>query len=217
MKSEEATRGGVTGLSRPARGLVSAAAAVIAVVVAIHLGMVFLYVAPSNVLSRQYSTTINDYISPEFVQNWKLFAPEPLHVNVAVHARAEIRQPDGSVETTGWINVFADDIDHTRGNLVPSHTRNQLRKGWRAFINTHDENNRARNLTGWLVEEYLKRVVLLRLSTGLRADAVERVQLRSATTPVPEPAWSGRQSSAETTYRVLPWWSVNEHDFPEVR
>jgi hypothetical protein len=197
--------------SKPARVLVSVAAVLVAVAVVVHLAMMFLWVAPTNVLSRQYSSTVKGYVQPEFIQNWKLFAPEPLHTNVRVEARAELR--DGG--TSEWINVSAPDIDDTRYNVVPSHTRNQLRKGWRMFAQTHDNSNRAKNTTGWLLETYLKRTALMRLSEQLPADSIARVQLRSASTRVAEPTWSGRTTVPGTTYRVLPWWPVDAGDFPE--
>lgn len=201
--------------SRPARVVLAVATFAVAALVAVHLAMTFLYVAPTNVLSRQYTSTVQGYMAPEFVQNWKLFAPEPLHTNTRVEARAELRGPDGSVTTSEWIDVSAQDIDDTRYNLVPSHTRNQLRKGWRMFVQTHDESNRAKNTTGWLLETYLKRTALMRLSEKLPADAIARVQLRSASTRVAEPSWSGRTTVPGTMYRVLPWWPVDASDFPE--
>lgn len=215
MTPQEQAHDDTSELSAPARVLVAVAAAVVAGAVLFHLAMVSLYVAPSNALRNQYSETITGYVSPEFVQNWKLFAPEPLHVNTAVHARAQLRNADGTSEITGWINISAKDIDDTRFNLVPSHTRNQLRKGWRTFTNTHDAENRPLNLTGSLVASYLKRMALLRLSAELPADAIEQVQLKSATKRVPEPEWSERNTRTGTSYRVLPWWPVGSDDFPE--
>lgn len=204
------------GGSRAARIVVATAAAGMALAAAVHLGMVFLHVAPSNVLSRSYSEAIDGYIAPEFTQNWKLFAPEPLHADVFVHARADLRVAGGSSQVTGWVNVSAEDIEGTRYNLLPSHTRNQLRKGWRMFVQTHDAQNRAENLTGLLLETYLKRMALLRLRPSLPDGAVvDRVQLRAATTRVAEPAWSTRSSSSGTSYRVLPWLAVNPGDIPE--
>lgn len=201
--------------SRPARVVLAVATFAAAALVAVHLGMTFLYVAPTNVLSRQYESAVKGYMAPEFVQNWKLFAPEPLHTNTRVEARAELRRPDGSVTTSEWIDVSAQDIEDTRYSLVPSHTRNQLRKGWRMFVQTHDGENRATSTSGWLLETYLMRTALMRLSERLPADEIRRVQLRGASTRVVEPEWSGRTTVPGTTYRTLPWWAVDGDDFPE--
>ena len=59
--------------------------------------MVFLHVAPSNTVTKQHGTAIDDWIYPEFEQNWKLFAPNPLQQNIAVQVRAEVRTADGGV------------------------------------------------------------------------------------------------------------------------
>lgn len=196
--------------SRISRALVSVAAVLVGLLVVTHLGMVFLHVAPKNVLSREYDEQLDDYIRPEFTQNWKLFAPEPLHTNVHVEARARIGE-----RSTEWIDVTAPDIEATRYNLVPSHARNQLRKGWRMYVQTHDGENRAVNTTGLILETYLKRAALMRLSHELSAGQIEQVQLRSASTRVTEPAWSTRTSRPGTSHRVLPWWNVAADDFPE--
>lgn len=200
-------------LSRPARAVVAGAAVMLALAAVLHLALTFLYVAPRNVLSRSYAEEIDAYIKPEFVQNWKLFAPEPLHVNVYLHARAQVRTSDGSSQVTPWVNITQPDIEATRGNPLPSHTRNQLRKGWRMYAQTHDSENRAENLTGLLLERYLARMAVRRLDvpTGV----VERVQLRAATTRVPEPEWSGRPTVPGTSYRVLPWWDIFPGDIPD--
>ncbi|MQA62225.1 MAG: hypothetical protein GEU86_12150 [Actinophytocola sp.] len=213
MVDEESARGRYAQLSLFSRVLTSVTAAVVAVLVVVHVGAVFLHLAPSNVVSERYDEAIDDYIRPEFVQNWKLFAPEPLYVNRAIHARAEISAGDG-IRTTEWIDVTATDIAATRGHLLPSHTRNQLRKGWRTYTASHDDNDQPRNLTGRLIEQYLKRVVLMRLSHEFEGAAIERVQLRSSTTRVPEPEWSTKRVSDVPSYQELPWWPVSDEDFP---
>lgn len=215
MEVKDETRGGLASLSRTSRAVAAFAAAVVAILAIVHIGTVFLYLAPSNVVSQRFSTEINDYISPEFVQNWKLFAPEPLHVNVAVHARADVRGADGSSRTTGWINLSAADIDATLGNPLPSHTRNQIRKGWRTFVRTHDRDYRATSLTGLIIEEYLKRIAVRRLGEKIAGGTIERVQLRAVTTRVPEPSWSRKRSNDKVSFRLAPWWQVGPEDHPQ--
>lgn len=187
--------------------LVAVVAAVVGLVAAVHLGMVFLHVAPPNPVSREYAGVVDGWIRPEFTQNWKLFAPEPLHADVRVEARAIVRG-DGDVRVSDWVDVTAPDIAATRHNPLPSHTRNQLRKGWRLYVQTHDADNRPITTTGVLMRSYLQRLALRRLDGVLPAGRVERLQLRSATTPVPEPSWSDRPPAGQTSYRLLPWWDV---------
>ncbi|NKQ25813.1 DUF5819 family protein, partial [Streptomyces galbus] len=189
------------------------AVAVVAVAVCVHLGMVFLHIAPSNTVTKAHGKAIDDWIYPEFEQNWKLFAPNPLQQNVAVQVRALVRTADGGSRETGWYDLSAQDGRAIDGNLLPSHTQqNELRRAWDFFTATHDNGNRAVGVRGTLSESYLRRIVVLRLERGGAAGAggaVERVQVRSRTTNVAAPSWSREKVSTDPSYRVLPWWSVS--------
>ncbi|MFE0251484.1 DUF5819 family protein [Streptomyces sp. NPDC059010] len=188
------------------------ALAVVAIAVCVHIGMVFLHVAPPNTVTKQHGKAIDDWIYPEFEQNWKLFAPNPLQQNIAVQVRAEVATGDGGTRTTGWYDLSAQDGRAIDGNLLPSHTQqNELRRAWDFFLATHDTQNRPVGLRGALSETYLRHIVELRLDRADAAGAggvVERVQVRSRTTNVRPPKWSDEQVSDKPTYRVLPWWWV---------
>ncbi|MBT3152732.1 hypothetical protein HTV45_17935 [Streptomyces sp. CHD11] len=209
-------RTGVAALSTPCRIGAVLALVVVAVGVCVHLGMTFLHVAPPNTVSKQHRETIDDWIYPEFEQNWKLFAPNPLQQNTAVQVRAEVRTADGTSRTTGWYDLSAQDGRAIDGNPLPSHTQqNELRRAWDFFVATHDDRNRPVGLRGALSEAYLRRIMAMRLH---RADAagedgfVDRVQVRSRTTDVPPPDWSGENASTTPVYRTLPWWSLPEDE-----
>jgi hypothetical protein len=174
--------------------------------------MVFLHVAPQNTVTRQHGRAVEDWVYPEFEQNWKLFAPNPLQQDIAVQVRARIRGVDGGSRTTGWYDLSAQDGRAIDGNLLPSHTQqNELRRSWDFFVATHDADNRPIGLRGSLSETYLRRIVVLRLeredATG-DGGAVERIQVRSQTTNVTPPSWSNEKVSMSPVYRELPWWSV---------
>ena len=214
-QSEEARGGGLEAMSLPARAVVAVAVAAVAVVVAVHLAMVFLHVAPPNTITKKHGQGVDDYVYPEFEQNWKLFAPNPLQQNIAVHARAKIAKDDGGTETTGWVNLSAmdgEDIDH---NLAPSHIQqNELRRAWEFYSGAHDDKGKAVGLRGELSESYIKRIVMLRFGPELNGGTVERIQVRSATTPVRPPSWSNEKSDIKTDYRAQPWWQVGSADLP---
>jgi hypothetical protein len=204
-------RAGVAALSPRYQVVAALALAVVAVTVCVHIGMVFLHVAPSNTVTKAHGKAIDDWIYPEFEQNWKLFAPNPLQQNIAVQVRAQIRGADGGSRTTGWYDLSAQDGRGIDGNLVPSHTQqNELRRAWDFFTATHDGSARPVGLRGALAETYLRRVVVMRLERGAVGDGevVERVQVRSRTTNVPPPKWSTEKVSTSPVYRVLSWWSV---------
>ncbi|WP_219089620.1 DUF5819 family protein [Streptomyces sp. JJ38] len=208
--------GGVISLPLASKLVLIAAAAVLAVVVAAHLAAVFLHVAPSNTVSRQHDETLDEYIYPEFEQNWRLFAPNPLQQNIAVHARAEIRDEDGTLRRTGWVDLTAIDAENIRGNPFPSHTdQNELRRAWDFFKGSHDDDNQPTGPRGEMSETYLKRIAMLRLGDRLDVDRVTKLQLRSARTTVERPEWSNESVDTSTRYRVLPWWPVASADIPE--
>ncbi|NEC70526.1 DUF5819 family protein [Streptomyces rochei] len=189
------------------------ALAVVAAAVCAHLGLVFLHVAPSNTLTKQHGAAVDEWVFPEFEQNWKLFAPNPLQQNISVQVRAEVSTADGEIRTTGWYDLSAEDGRAIDGNPVPSHTQqNELRRAWDFFVATHDSEDRAVGLRGTLSESYLRRIAVLRLERNDAAGpggVVERVQYRSRTTNVEPPSWSGEKVSDRPTVRELPWWTVS--------
>jgi hypothetical protein len=208
-----AARTGLIALSLPYQIAAVLALAVVAVAACVHIGMVFLHVAPANTVTKKHGTAIDEWIYPEFEQNWKLFAPNPLQQNIDVQVRADVRTGDGGERTTGWYDLSALDGAAIDGNPLPSHTQqNELRRAWDFYVASHDAQNRPVGLRGALAEDYLRRVVALRLGrehAAGRGEAVERVQVRSRTTNVPPPKWSDEKVSTAPDYRELPWWSLS--------
>lgn len=205
-------RTGVAALSPRYQIGAALALAIVAVTVCVHIGMVFLHVAPSNTITKKHGKAIEEWIYPEFEQNWKLFAPNPLQQNIAVQVRAEIKTPGGGLRTTGWYDLSAEDGRVIDGNLLPSHVdQNELRRSWDFFAATHGADNRPVGMRGTLSETYLRHIVVRRLAEDGAAGAggvLESVQVRSSTTNVRPPEWSGEQISLKPVYRVLPWWTV---------
>ncbi|MGW1754331.1 DUF5819 family protein [Streptomyces mirabilis] len=212
---------GIASLPLRSQVVAALALAVVAVVACVHLGMVFLHVAPSNTVTKQHGRAIDDWIYPEFEQNWKLFAPNPLQQNIDVQVRAQVRGADGAITETGWYDLSALDGAAIDGNLLPSHTQqNELRRAWDFYIGTHDNENRPVGLRGDLSQRYLRRIVVLRLDregAGDKGAVVESVQIRSRTTNVPPPKWSEEKVSDTPVLRELPWWTVPEEDVTDAR
>ncbi|MGI5349999.1 DUF5819 family protein [Streptomyces sp. CA-250714] len=210
----EGTRG-IAALSLPARIFVAIAVAVVTVGIAFHVAMVFLQTAPDNTISKRHGEVVDSYVYPEFERNWKLFAPNPLQQNVAVHARATVAKNDGTTQTTGWVNLTAMDGEAIKGNPAPSHTQqNELRRAWEFYVDNHDEKGKPFGLRGRLSEQYIKRIVMLRFGPELNGGSVERIQVRSAVTPVAPPDWSDERIDVRTRYTVQPWWQVTSADLP---
>ncbi|ROQ96942.1 hypothetical protein EDE04_3414 [Streptomyces sp. 2132.2] len=201
---------GIAGLSAPYRVVTALALAAVGLAACGHLALVFLHVAPSNTVSKQHARTVDDWIYPEFEQNWKLFAPNPLQQNIAVEVRAEVRTPGGEPVAGGWRDLSAQDGAAIRHTLLPSHTRqNELRRAWDFFTGSHGEDNKPIGERGELSEQYLRRIALNRLvEDGTARGEIVRIQLRSATRAVSAPPWSDEKTDTQTYYRELPWWTV---------
>ncbi|MER6707651.1 DUF5819 family protein [Streptomyces fumanus] len=206
------TRTGVAALSPRYQVGAALALAVVAVTVCVHIGMTFLHVAPANTVTKRHGRAIEEWIYPEFEQNWKLFAPNPLQQNVAVEVRAELRTADGGIRTTGWYGLSAQDGRAIDGNPVPSHTQqNELRRAWDFYVATHDSGNRPVGVRGSLSEAYLRRIAVMRLDragASRPGDVLDRVQFRSRATAVTPPRWSGERLTDRSETRELPWWRV---------
>ncbi|AKN70249.1 membrane protein [Streptomyces sp. PBH53] len=209
-------RTGVAALSPRYQIGAALALAVVAVAACVHLLMVFLSLAPANTVTKQHGKAIEEWVYPEFEQNWKLFAPNPLQQNIAVQVRAEVRMRDGGLRTTGWTDLSAQDGAAIDGNLAPSHTQqNLLRRAWDFFTATHGTDNRPVGMRGSLSEQYLRRIVVMRLyrdDPTSREGVIQRVQVRSSTTNVQPPPWSRERVSDKPVYRLLPWWSLTSDE-----
>ncbi|MDH6134715.1 hypothetical protein P3T37_004119 [Kitasatospora sp. MAA4] len=200
--------------SRPALAVLMTAAVVLAGCTAGFLGALFLHVAPPNTLYQRYQQQVDGVVYPEFEQNWKLFAPDPLQQNLTVDAR--VRTAAG---TGGWIGLTAQDIAAIRGNPIPSHAdQNLLRRAWDFYDSTHStQDDSATAPNGALAQEYLKRIALQRIGRDAGGDAVMAIQFRAGTSAVAPPPWSRESWSTRTQYRELGWWPVTDQDYRGLR
>ncbi|MDH6111984.1 hypothetical protein P3T36_005039 [Kitasatospora sp. MAP12-15] len=196
--------------SLPALTVLVAAAVVLAACSLGFLGAVFLHVAPPNTLYQQDQKQVDGLIYPEFEQNWKLFAPDPLQQNVTVDARVRTAQGTG-----GWIGLTAQDIAAIRGNPIPSHAdQNLLRRAWDFYDTTHSaQDDSATGPNGALAQEYLKRIALQRIGREVGGSAVTGIQFRAGTGSVAPPPWSRESWSTQIQYRDLGWWPVDDQDY----
>ncbi|NYI05363.1 DUF5819 family protein [Allostreptomyces psammosilenae] len=202
-------------LSLPSLIVLSVAAAALAVATCAHLFAVFLHVAPSNTASERFQEPVDDWIYPEFEQNWRLFAPNPLQQDVAVHARVRVVDEQGDSEISGWVDLTQRDVDNIRGSLVPSHVDlNILRRAWSFYTGNHDaETEEGTGPRSRTAEDYMRRIAAQRFGETVNGGRVVEIQLRGATTPIPAPPWTSEQIDTTTQYRELPWWPVSEEDY----
>ncbi|TWE18673.1 hypothetical protein FB465_3761 [Kitasatospora atroaurantiaca] len=201
--------------STPALTVLGSAGALLLGGTGLFLAALFLHVAPSNAVSQRYRSEVDQVVYPEFEQNWKLFAPNPLQQNITVDARVQTISPDGQVHTRDWLGLTAQDIAAIRGNPAPSHVdQNLLRRAWDFYDSTHSaqDGTVTSGMRGKLAEEYLKRVALQRFGRTADGERILQIQLRAGTAEVAPPRWSQEQVSTEVQYRELPWWPVDDSD-----
>jgi hypothetical protein len=203
------------GAEEPRPYAVRVVSALIAVVLVLgagwHLAMVFLHVAPSNTISQEYGSEVDDWIYPYFEQNWKLFAPNPVQENTHVEVQTRTKAKDGTVTEGGWTDLTADDVAQIRHNPFPSKAdQNMLRRAWEYYSGSHGEDERRLDTRGELAEDYLRRIAVRRLQDTGRADGLTSVRLRAVTRGIPAP---GTQNAPEPTIRELGWWETQTDDF----
>ncbi|MFE9422392.1 DUF5819 family protein [Kitasatospora sp. NPDC006697] len=213
MERESAPGDGRT-WSLPALLVLSVAGAVLVAASAVLVGALLLADAPPNSFSQRHQTELDGLVYPEFEQNWRLFAPDPLQENVAVQARVRSAAGDG-----GWVDLTARDVAAIRGNPFPSHAdQNLLRRAWDFYDSTHDgQEAPTAGVRSQLADEYLKRIALQRLGREAGGTPVTAVELRASTTAVAPPSWSpNRSAAAGPQLRQLPWWPVAAADWADL-
>ncbi|GGU03396.1 MULTISPECIES: DUF5819 family protein [Streptomyces] len=208
------------GNSEPPRLLIAGTGVAVALCLAVtlvHVLLVFLYVAPSNAISRAYSQQINAWVQPLFSQNWRLFAPDPQSVNRQVSARVGKTAPNGTTHVSDWIDLSSMDDSAVKHNVFPSHTsQNMLRRAWNSYAETHGTDDRPHSERAALIQEYLRNIATDRV-TAQRGGTFDSIQLRVTTVHIdpPRPADGSRQAAAApapTATRYLPWWKVDSRE-----
>ncbi|MQS13158.1 hypothetical protein F7Q99_12900 [Streptomyces kaniharaensis] len=201
--------------SRPAQLVLGLATVGLLTGTGLFLTAVFLHVAPANSVSRQYRDEVDGLVYPEFEQNWKLFAPNPLQQNVSVDARVRTVADGGATRTHDWTGLTVQDIAAIRGNPAPSHVdQNLLRRAWDFYDGSH--NPQDETLTsghGKLAEEYLKRIALQRIGRTVDGERILEIEFRVTAATVPPPSWSGEAAPPAPKVRELPWWPVDDEDY----
>jgi hypothetical protein len=180
--------------SRWSRVLLALVSAAIVAVTAAQLAVTFLESAPPNTLSRHYSAQLDWWAQPWFVQNWRLFAPDPQSANTTISAR--LRTGAGVVGP--WINLTAIDYAAVLHDPMPSHgNQNELRLAWGAY-----EGSTPGSARQVMLRQYLVNFVLQRIA-GPASGPYTGVQLEVRTTPMTLPDSS---LPVSPSVRTLPWW-----------
>jgi len=85
---------------------------VVALVVAVHMFFTLTYNVPYPAVRNDVlpGAAAAEYMEPLFVQDYRIFAPNPAGDDRRLFVRAWIEQPDGEMETTEWVDVTAVEL-----------------------------------------------------------------------------------------------------------
>lgn len=100
------------------RSALTATAAVLVALMGFHFAMTALHAGPTSVLSVRAASLTAEYISPFFVQNWHLFAPNPINVDRGLLVRARVRDEAGTVTTTPYYDMTTPAMHHVHTNRL---------------------------------------------------------------------------------------------------
>ncbi|MFE1250962.1 DUF5819 family protein [Streptomyces sp. NPDC058735] len=175
--------------------------------------MIFLTLAPGNVLKARGQALIDAHVQPEFGQDWKLFAPNPKQRNDSIGVRLQTTGPRGR-HVSEWVNLTDQDVTVIKGSPAPSHVhQNMLRIAWDNSEAWHGPGDKPKGIRGQVAGAYLKRVVLQKVGRSWRGEPITAVQIAGRYTTVAPPSWTAEEVPDTTTYRVLPWSPVTDQDY----
>jgi hypothetical protein len=190
---------------RWSRALVGVTVLVTLVLVGCQMAASFLYNAPADVISKAYAAQVSWWMTPLQMQNWQLFAPNPISENVEVDARASVGP---SAAVTSWVNLSAIDEAQTDGDPAPSHlTMNAMRNAWIKFVQTHTSTGipLANSPLAGTAQGYLENLVLTYLRPH-ESQTIDSVQVRFVTTLLSGEGRTAAQTAPQTA--TMPWWPV---------
>ncbi|NGN68587.1 hypothetical protein G5C51_32425 [Streptomyces sp. A7024] len=174
--------------------------ATVCLLAAYHLGMVFLAIAPPNVIKDHSMQQVQWWIYPWFEQGWKMFAPEPVSTNRAF----EVRVRNGT-KVSRWENLTAADDAEIRGDLITSRQHaNVLRRVWDG-MESLDKKKGPRNPGEAIRFTYARNVVVQRME-ALGYENFSKIQIRVRLQKVPPHNNVNAEQPWQTM--MLPWWGV---------
>lgn len=107
-------------------------------VLVVHFAVTFLWNAPPNPVKEVIGGQVSSYMRPFFVQNWSLFAPDPINTEEEILVRAKVSGPDGETEVTPWVSATEREwlvVDHnpvpSRASRLSSNLHRRLMSAWR--------------------------------------------------------------------------------------
>lgn len=117
-----------------------------------HFGMTALYLTPPNPVKQAWFQPMMKYMDPLFMQNWQLFAPNPVSQHQNIFVKAKWKDPQtGQIKETPWCDVSQPLIAHIQRDRFSNDGR--LYQYQYTAITWFDNNDRASKAQGELMLE----------------------------------------------------------------
>ncbi|ARW08906.1 DUF5819 family protein [Bacillus atrophaeus] len=101
-----------------------------------HFMIVILNVMPMNPISNKYKKEISEYMEPLFVQNWHLFAPDPVSHNESIQVKVGFEGESKS----DWIDITTPMIEEMHKNYFsPLNRMARISTGIISELTSEDE------------------------------------------------------------------------------
>lgn len=109
--------------------------AIFVVLIATHSTAIFLWIAPSNPVSKAVNKPLRHYVQAWFQQAWSLFAPNP----ISVANYLEVRAVSPDMEEEEWISASDVELQGLHHNLLPTNAVNITHEVARNTYNAIDK------------------------------------------------------------------------------
>ena len=122
----------------------------LAICFCIHFTLTALYVLPLNPVQAKGVQFINGYMHPLFIQNWQLFAPNPLSDNFYVFLKAQY----SNGEESEWYDLSSQSYKTNQERRISPNNR-LVRIGTTAFLQSVRKDETLEQLKGKISDEEL--------------------------------------------------------------
>jgi hypothetical protein len=183
-------------------------------VVAYHLLMVFLWNSPRNVVTDRLNRPVQAWMNPLFVQDWRLFAPDPWSNDVRVSAQALRIDDNGRAQKSRWVDLTTRDLAGIHGTAVPSRLYYETLRAANFYLDNHEVPSGKRTSGDYstLSETSLYTMAARRLGERLDGARTVAVRVHLVATPIPAPAWLGPAEPRTPTDVTLAWRITTSDD-----
>lgn len=130
----------------------------LAILLAGHFGMTFLYLTPDNPLRSKYWSYIEGYMYPYFSQNWYLFAPDPVNQHQNLEIKLKYKTNEGKTTETNWIDITKPMLGKLYANRLSPNQRifEYQSSAMHTYVYDEDSKKEAEKFIRLYVDYYLK-------------------------------------------------------------